>query len=86
MPTRHKFWCWLFGVLIGAALAGSVVWSIQAPPPEWYHVDHFADWFVAAFTGLLVLVTLFLVISTNKLWQSDERGSSLTNDRGCSCP
>ena len=73
MPTRHEMWCWALGVIIGAALAGSLVWSFQAPPPEWYHVEHLADWFVAVFTGLLVMETLFLVISTNKLWKSDER-------------
>jgi hypothetical protein len=62
---------------MGLAVGGSIVWGIQAPPPAWYRVEHTADWFVAAFTGLLVLVTAFLVLSTNKLWKSDERRFAL---------
>ena len=61
MPTRHELWCWFFGIVIGGAAAGSIVWAIQAPPPEWYHVEHIAVWFVATFSGLLVAVTLLLV-------------------------
>jgi hypothetical protein len=35
-----------------------------------YFLDHLPDWFVAAFTGLLVYVTARLVGSTNKLWEA----------------
>lgn len=38
-----------------------------------YFLDHLPDWFVAAFTGLLVYVTLLLVKSTNRLWEAGER-------------
>jgi hypothetical protein len=36
----------------------------------WYDTfrEHMPDWFVAIFTGLLTLVTLLLVRSTNRLW------------------
>jgi hypothetical protein len=36
-------------------------------------LEHAPDWFVAAFTGLLVFVTWRLVTSTNKLWKAGER-------------
>ena len=41
----------------------------------WYQtfLDHAPDWFVAIFTGLLVIVTIRLVQSTNKLWAAGER-------------
>lgn len=61
--------------VIGFALGGSVVWSFQAPPKEWYQVflDNADGWSVAIFSGLLVFVTWRLVTSTNKLWEAAER-------------
>ena len=47
---------------------------------RWYStfLDHTPDWFVAIFTGLLAVVTLLLVRSTNKLWDAGERQLRLT--------
>src|SRR5437764_10063020 len=80
MPTRHELWCVTFGCVIGLAVGGSLVWAIQSPPPEWYRLEHVADWFVASFTGLLAYVTFRLVMSTNRLWKESERQYKLSED------
>ena len=64
------------------ALGSTFTWSLQSPPPGWYapFLEHLADWFVAAFTGLLAFVTYRLVESTNRLWQAGERQLSIAKE------
>ncbi|CAN5688891.1 hypothetical protein BH10PSE6_BH10PSE6_47990 [soil metagenome] len=42
---------------------------------RWYDtfLDHTPDWFVAAFTAVLSVITFLLVRSTNRLWEAGER-------------
>ena len=67
----------VLAAITGFVLGGSFVWSFQPPPPAWYHIEHAADWFVAAFTFMLVVVTGGLVWSTNRLWLAGERQYAL---------
>jgi hypothetical protein len=65
------------------AIIGIVAWVILGLPivysPDFRgNVGDFlkADWFVAAFTGLLAFVTYRLVTSTNRLWQETRRAAT----------
>jgi hypothetical protein len=68
-------------VLIQYCLITAFVLSVSpnqtqhVEPTKWYRtfLDHTPDWFVAAFTGLLVYVTYRLVNSTNRLWEAGHR-------------
>jgi hypothetical protein len=67
------------GSILGCALCGSLLWSLQPEVPghHWYDTfaEHAPDWFVALFTLALTVSTIFLWRATKKL-ATDAKESS----------